>query len=271
MGINHYENFPVASWLLPRALRPAVLAIYRFARTADDLADEGDAAPQQRLHQLQQLSIVLDQIESGLYPLTGQNWSDLANVIRQHQLPIGCFRDLLSAFSQDASGSHFATDAQLFDYCRRSANPVGRLMLCLYQQNSPRQQALSDHICTGLQLVNFWQDVALDLAKGRVNLPDDILARYQVTHRQIAQGQLTPAFSALMQQRTQLARSHLLAGQSLCRQLGGRIGWELRLVVQGGLHIARRLDATQGNVFTQRPTVRVWHWPVLLLRAAFMP
>jgi squalene synthase HpnC len=270
MGVNHYENFPVASVLLPRRLHAPVLAIYDFARTADDLADEGNAAPQQRLEQLSQLSVVIDQIDAGTYPDHGHRWSALALAAHEHHLPLQAFRDLLSAFSQDAAGTRFVTDDDLLDYCRRSANPVGRLMLTLYGQRSPHTDHLSDQICTGLQLVNFWQDVAIDLQKGRCYLPDDALARFGVTPPPWQGGVIPSAWSRLMQERTAVARSLLKSGQPLCRQLGGRIGWELRLVIQGGLHIARQIDAVRGNVFQFRPTLKARHWPALVMRAALL-
>lgn len=174
MPVDHYENFPVASILMPRRLRRPVEAIYHFARQADDLADEGDATPAERRAALAAFDAQLLEIDAGRAPAdepAGAMFGVLAAQIREHALPIGLFRDLLSAFSQDCVVARYDDDAQLLDYCRRSANPVGRLLLVLYGANDEIHRLWSDRICTALQWINFWQDVAVDRLKDRIYLP----------------------------------------------------------------------------------------------------
>jgi squalene synthase HpnC len=265
MGVGHYENFPVASLLLPHRLRAAVRAIYRFARTADDIADEGDASAAVRLQQLADLAGELDAIERG----ESSRWPDLAAAIRTHHLPVEPLRDLLSAFRQDVTVHRYETYAELLDYCRRSANPVGRLLLALFRRDDETLMAQSDAICTGLQLVNFWQDIAIDWTRGRVYLPQSELHRFAVSEAAIAGRSSGPAWSALVRAQNAQATRLLLDGLPLAAALGGRVGMELRLVVEGGLRIAHRVDAVGGDVFRRRPTLQ-WHdWLVLPARALY--
>jgi squalene synthase HpnC len=264
MGVGHYENFPVASVLVPGRLRPAVRAIYRVARTADDIADEGDATPAWRLAQLDALARDLDAIERG-QPTAA--WADLAGAIAQHGLRIDYLRALLSAFSQDVSVKRYADRAALLDYCARSANPIGRLMLQLFERHEAVPCEQADAICSGLQLVNFWQDVAIDWHKGRVYVPQDELERHGVTEAQVAEARVDAAWTRLMGAQTAHARAMLEAGRPLGAALGGRIGLELRLVVAGGLRIAERIDAVAGDVFRQRPALGVTDWIVMFGRA----
>jgi len=263
MGVGHYENFPVASLLLPRRLRPPVRAIYRFARTADDIADEGDASDAVRLQQLTDLAGQLDAIERG----APNQWPDLERAVKEHRLPLSYCRDLLSAFSQDVTVRRYTDYVQLLDYCRRSANPVGRLMLALFERNEPRLREYSDAICSGLQLVNFWQDIALDWAKGRVYLPQSELKRFDVDEKMIATASVDRRWRDLLRAQTGRAAEMLRAGFPLAGELGGRIGLELRLVVEGGLRIAERIDAVGGDVFRHRPALRWQDWVLLPLRA----
>jgi len=266
MGVGHYENFPVASALVPRHLRPAVRAIYRFARTADDLADEGDAPPAERLAALRALDGQLDAIAASR---PCPQWTELATAINAHRLAIDHFRALLSAFSQDVTTARYANRAALLEYCARSANPVGRLMLQLFGRDEPPLQQQADRICSGLQLVNFWQDVAVDWRKGRVYLPQDELARFGISEAQIAAQRADSRWAAMMRAQTQHARELLEAGRPLARALGGRIGLELALVVAGGLRIAERIDAVDGDVFRRRPVLRLPDWVLMGCRALF--
>ena len=266
MGVGHYENFPVASLLMPARLRPAVRAIYSFARTADDLADEGDAAPAQRLAALAQLRFALDRIAAG----DDGGWPDLAAAVRRHSLPLGHFRDLLSAFEQDVTVSRYADYAALLDYCARSANPVGRLLLALFRVDDEAAVAGSDSVCTGLQLANFWQDVAVDWNKGRVYLPQEELRRHGLDEAVIATGGRHPSWATFMQAQTERARRLLRAGAPLARRLPGRIGWELRLVIQGGLRILERIDRGGGDVFKLRPQLATADWLTMAARAVAM-
>ena len=164
MPVDHYENFPVASILLPRRLRRPVEAIYRFARSADDIADEGDASNEQRLQALAAYGAELDHIERGQRP-SAPGFGLLAEVINEWSLPIQLFRDLLDAFAQDVVKKRYADYAELLDYCRRSANPVGRLLVHLVDRGSDENLRRSDCICSALQLINFWQDIAVDWKK----------------------------------------------------------------------------------------------------------
>lgn len=266
MGVDHYENFPVASLLLPAALRPPVLAIYQFARYADDLADEGDDDAATRLAKLAALGRQLDAIEAG----EPNDWPNLAQAVAQHHLPLSLLRDLLSAFAQDVRVARYDSYVDLLDYCRRSANPIGRLLLCLFNRQSPTLLSQSDAVCSGLQLVNFWQDVALDWAKGRVYLPQEELRRFGVEEAQIAAATVDRVWSEFLAAQVAHARAMLLSGAPLGLSLGGRIGWELRLVVQGGLRIAEKIDAVRGDVFRHRPVLSKFDWAVMTARALRM-
>lgn len=270
MSVGHYENFPVASLLLPYRLRAPVRAIYRFARTADDLADEGEAPAAERLAALQALHDQLDAIEQG----RPSPWPDLAAAVRQHALPVALLRDLLSAFAQDVTTTRYADYDTLLDYCRRSANPVGRLLLRLFRREDPDCVARADAICTGLQLINFWQDVAIDWRKGRLYIPQSELVRAGLDEAQIgeriARQHADRRWGELIGAQVERARTMLRSGAPLARALGGRIGWELRLVVQGGLRIAERIDAVAGDVFRQRPVLGPSDWGVMAARALRM-
>ena len=248
MPVDHYENFPVASFLVPAPLRRPIEVIYRFARSADDIADEGDATPADRLAGLAAYQAELDRIAAGMPPLTPL-FADLAAVIRAHALPVQLFRDLLDAFAQDVVKKRYADYPELLDYCRRSANPVGRLVLHLTGRTAPEQLAQSDCICTALQLVNFWQDVAVDWQKGRVYLPQGELPRFRVGEDDIAAGRWSANWAALMDFQTDRARDLMLRGAPLVHALPGRIGWEIRLTVQGGLRILERIRRVRGDVF----------------------
>lgn len=256
------ENFPVASWILPRRLHAPVLAIYRFARSADDIADEGELSPDARLAALDGYRLQLERIAQGQLTTAPQPaddllWQNLALAIRQHRLPMAPFHDLLRAFSQDVIKTRYQTQAELLDYCRYSANPVGRLMLCLFDADSEQHRIWSDAICSALQLINHWQDVALDMAKTqpRLYLPQQELARYGVTEAQIQTGQLDANWQALM--RSQLAQACELMhqGAPLGRALPGRLGLELRMICAGGLRIAQKIAAADYDVFRRRPSL----------------
>lgn len=268
MPVDHYENFPVASLLLPKRLRRPTEAIYRFARSADDIADEGDAPAAERLAQLAAYARELDRIERGETP-DDPVFGPLARAIRAHALPVAPFRDLLSAFMQDVEKTRYATFGELMDYCRRSANPVGRLMLHLYGDHDPRHQAYSDALCSSLQLINFLQDIALDYAKGRIYLPQDELAAYHVSEGQIAAGDSRGLWYALMQKQIERARKLLQAGAPLGRALKGRVGLELRLTIRGGETILRKLHADPACVFHRRPVLTRKDWLVMLARSLY--
>ena len=268
--MDHYENFPVGSRLVPARLRPAVVAVYRFARSADDLADEGDSPPGARLAALDVYSRALEAIERGETPALGP-FPALASAIRAHDLPMQPFHDLLSAFSQDVTTTRYARFDDVVDYCSRSANPVGRLMLALYDRATPANELASDAICTGLQLANFWQDVAIDWRKGRVYIPLDDLQRFGVGEAQIAAGQTDARWRALMRFQTARARASLDAGRPLLRELPLRLRLEIGAVIAGGQRILSRIDRVEGDVFRQRPVLGPIDWMAVALRTVMPP
>lgn len=269
MAVNHYENFPVASILLPARLRPAVEAIYAFARSADDIADEGNASPQERLDALSRYKNRLDQLERG-EAAEGPVFADLAKVKMRYRLPLQPLRDLLSAFRQDVVTTRYADFEALLDYCRRSANPVGRLMLHLYDAASAANLRDADAICTALQLINFWQDVAVDWKKSRIYLPLEDLKRFGVSTGHFEHAKTDDAWRALMRFEVERARALMLSGAPLACRLPGRVGWELRLVVQGGLRILERIEAADYDMFRRRPQLRMADWLCMAGRALLM-
>jgi phytoene synthase len=261
MAVGHYENFPVASLLLPASLREPVEVIYRFARTADDFADEGADPPEVRLRKLNDYR---RQLETPLDPLL----RDVAKIIREHELPVGLFADLLDAFSQDVTKKRYANFPEVLDYCRRSANPVGRLLLHLFKRTSDSNCRNSDAICSALQLINFWQDVDVDYTKdGRIYLPQDDMARFGVSERHLHDKTCDAAWQGLMKFQVDRARSLMLSGAGLGKALPGRIGLEIRATVQGGLRILQKIEGVNYDVFRRRPVLKAFDWPLLLLRA----
>ena len=269
MAVDHYENFPVASILLPRRLVPAVEAIYAFARSADDLADEGDALPAERLAALDAYEAELDAIAAGRTP-PDPMFARLAAVLARFRLPQQPLRDLLSAFRQDVVTTRYADYPALRDYCRRSADPVGRLMLGLYGVADDASLRESDAICSALQLINFWQDVAIDIDKGRIYLPQEDLARFGVSEDAIVHRRTGPAWRALMGFEVERARALMLQGAPLATRLPGRIGWELRMIVQGGLRILEAIERAHYDVFRHRPQLKRGDWIAIGWRAIRM-
>jgi squalene synthase HpnC len=264
--VSHYENFPVASWVGPPKVRAAISAIYVFARGADDIADEGDDPPAVRLAGLDRYARMLDRIEmesDARVEPAGPPFDALAAAIHRHALPIAPFRELLSAFRQDVTKPRYADIDELFDYCRRSANPIGRLLLHLYGVSAEVELGRADAICTGLQLANFWQDVALDWAKGRIYLPADDMARFGVGERQIADGIADERWRRLMAFEVARTRDLLRSGLPLAAALPLRARLELKMVVAGGLRILRAIDLAQGDVFRRRPVLRRRDWAMM--------
>ena len=279
--IEHYENFPVASLLCPTHLRAPIAAIYHFARTADDIADEGDASAQQRLDALsayrQQLIRVSAQPgmeAAALDPRWVNVFAPLAQALRQHHLPAPLLHDLLDAFAQDIAKTRdragYADEAELRDYCRRSANPVGRLLLHLYGVSDSDALLQSDAICTALQLINFWQDPSVDIPRGRFYFTAAAKARHQVSDADLLALRDTPAITAMLKDCVSEARATMAQGAPLVHRVPGRAGWELRLVVQGGLRILDKIEALQFATVQQRPTLRAWDFAVMAWRALWM-
>jgi squalene synthase HpnC len=271
VGVDHYENFPVASVLCPPAMRPAVVAIYHFARTADDIADEGDAEAVRRLADLAAYRADLAAVLAGQPP--GPRWPQvfgpLASSIGAFALPGAPLHDLLDAFAQDTRNPLYADRAELLDYCRRSANPIGRLLLHLYGVGDPLALQRSDAVCTALQLINFWQDLSVDLPRGRVYLPLSDLRTHGLDATSLGPGPVrdSAATRALVAELCRWARGLMLQGAPLAVQLPGRAGWELRLVVQGGLRILEKINAMDHATLQQRPRLRATDLPPLLWRA----
>ncbi len=255
LAAEHYENFPVASRLLPRRLRQPITVIYAFARTADDFADEGNRSPAERLKLLDDYETRLQRLLAGS-PGSDPVFIALADVIKRYALPIGLFQDLLSAFSQDVTKQRYENIDEVMDYCRRSANPVGRLLLYLYNQAEAENLLLSDQICTALQLINFLQDLYQDYDEhNRIYLPQDEMRKYQINEAALQNRISNTAMQNLVQLQIQRAKALLLAGAPLGNKLAGRIGLELRMIIQGGMHILQKLENNGGNVFL-RPRLK---------------
>jgi len=266
VSVGHYENFPVASLLLPRALREPVGVIYRFARSADDLADEGDDPPDARLRKLAQYRASLATISGGGTP-EEPLFQQLARTIRSHGLPVALFADLLDAFSQDVVKKRYDNFAEVLDYCRRSANPIGRLLLHLFKRTDESSLSRSDAICSSLQIINFWQDVALDFAKGRVYLPRDEMRRFGVGEAHLRERRCDGAWRELMAFQCARARRMMREGAPLLGALRGRLRAEISLTLQGGLRILEKLERRNYDMFRARPTLQWYDWPLLLARA----
>lgn len=261
MGVGHYENFPVASLLLPASLREPVEIIYRFARTADDIADEGDDPADVRLRKLGEFR---SQLAAPRDPL----FHHVAKIIQQHGLPVQLFADLLDAFTQDVTKKRYENFSTVLDYCRRSANPVGRLLLHLFKRTTDSDLRRSDAICTSLQLINFWQDVDIDYTQDRrVYLPQDEMARFGVTERHLHEKICDQAWKDLLAFQTNRTRELMLSGKDLGKSLPGRVGLEIRTTVQGGLRILEKIERAGYDVFRRRPKLKAFDWPLLLLRA----
>ena len=272
MSVNHYENFPVASLLCPPALRPAVRAIYAYARTADDLADEGVAPAAERLADLAAFETELHALAAGKAPTP--RWravlDPLGEAIARHALPVPLLTDLMSAFRQDVVQHSYADRVELLDYCRRSANPVGRLLLHLYGIGDAEALRQSDAICTALQLANFWQDLSTDTRRSRLYIPLADCARHGVAPAALLAGSDSPQARALVAEMVAWARAKMHSGAPLVHRIGGRAGWELRFVVQGGLRILQRIE-TQGFTSLQhRPALRWPDFPPLAWQALVM-
>jgi squalene synthase HpnC len=263
MAVDHYENFPVASILMPQRYRRPVALIYRFAREADDFADEGDAQPAERLTQLDSFKRELDRIEAGQPPRIAW-FADLAGVIREHGLPIQLFRDLLSAFSQDVVKERYADYTQVLDYCRRSANPVGRLLLVLYGAATAQNNAWGDAICSSLQLINFWQDVAIDYKKNRIYFPQDEMKQYGISETHIASGDTSGRWHEFMNFQVTRTRLYLQSGAPLGRVLKGRLGLEMRMIISGGDRILSKIENVNYDVFQRRPVLKPFDWMRML-------
>lgn len=274
--VRHYENFPVASWLCPPALRPAVAALYAYARTADDLADEGDAAAEVRLADLSAYRADLHACVQGaaVSPRWQHVFIPLAATVARHQLPLQPLDDLLDAFMQDVArsrdGQGYADRDELLDYCRRSANPVGRLLLHLYGVHDDRALAQSDDVCTALQLINFWQDLSIDIPRGRYYVPATDCAAHGLDPQQPAAWAADPRGPGMVRAQVEWARALMLRGAGIAHRVPGRAGWELRAVVQGGLRILDKIEASGFDSLRRRPRITAADAPLILWRCLWM-
>lgn len=246
---SHYENFPVASWLLPAPMRPHIAAIYAFARTADDFADEGDLSDDERLAKLDAWGAQLH--EPSDHPI----FIALHDTIRRFQLDPQLCDDLLSAFRQDVVTKRYETWSDLMDYCRRSANPVGRLVLGVAGHRDERLARQSDAVCSALQLVNFWQDIEKDWAKGRVYVPAEMTRASGAVETDLQARRITPEWAAALKVAAGLTRSLFDEGRGVTDGVSGRLRWELRATWIGGVRILDRLETSRFDVFRARPTL----------------
>ncbi|RVT54142.1 squalene synthase HpnC [Rubrivivax albus] len=269
-GVEHYENFPVASVLCPPALRPPIVAIYHFARTADDIADEGDAAADDRLLALSDYRSALQRLYDD--DAVSARWPDvfgpLRHAVHRHALPQALLADLLDAFAQDVRNPPYPDRDALLDYCRRSANPVGRLLLHLYGVQETAALRQSDAICSALQLINFWQDLSVDLPRGRCYVPESDRVAHGIAR--LEPGRDTAQTRALVRDLCSWAEGLMREGAPLVHRLPGRAGWELRLVVQGGLRILETIAAMDHATLSRRPALGKRDVPRLLWRALWM-
>jgi len=267
--VDHYENFPVASILLPRHLRRPVELIYTFARQADDFADEGELSDGERLSLLDGFRTELRCIESKGTDASSSTplFNALTGIIDKHALPVSALYDLLDAFSQDVVKKRYANFGEVMEYCRRSANPVGRLLLHLYGMATPQNLAYSDKICASLQIINFLQDIEIDWQKNRIYMPQDEMAKFGVDENAIALKNTEGRWREFMQFQIDRVREMLASGAPLGWVLRGRIGLEMRMIIAGGLRILEKIECEQGDIFRHRPVLRPADWAVMLYRS----
>lgn len=274
---SHYENFPVGSIFLPRYLREPIALIYSFARQSDDFADEGDLSIEARLTLLNQFKDELDLLQAYIKPQT-PFFATLGAMIKAKQLPYALFYDLLDAFSQDVIKTRYANYAEVLDYCRRSANPIGRLLLLLYGESSKQNNEHSDHICSALQIINFLQDIAIDFNKNdgkqRIYMCQDELQAFGISEQKLASfiankniAARNQKWQAFMQFNCQRVRAQLNSGKPLGYILKGRLGMEMRLVIAGGERIIQKIEAVNYDVFHRRPTLNKLDWCIIFSKA----
>lgn len=262
---NHYENFPVASRLLPRHMRRPVAVVYAFARTADDLADEGELTAEERVAALDAYAAQLNAAAAGSPPPDAPVFVALADVLKRFRLPVTLFSDLLSAFRQDATRKRYRDFADLLDYCRRSADPVGRLLLHLHGSANEENLRLSDRICTSLQLINFLQDLSQDFVEnGRIYIPQDEMQQWGVSEAHFRDRRGDAAMRGLLAAQVARTRRMMLEGAPLGARLPGRFGLEIRLIVEGGLAVLDRLERSEDPF--ARPRLRRRDWLRMALR-----
>ena len=270
LASQHYENFPVASFALPKDLRYPIALIYHFARCADDFADEDNHTQAERLVLLQGYVDELNIIKANG---SSQDafFIEFAQMLRDRKLPLTPFYDLLDAFKQDVIKARYVNFDEVLDYCKRSANPIGALLLHLFNKASPKNLAYSDNICSALQLINFYQDVAIDFDDTdhprRIYCCQDEMQEFGITETQMAAQQSNVNWERFMRFNVERAETMLQTGKPLGRILPGRMGLEMRLIIASGETIIRKLKVVNGDVFHKRPTIKAWDWPAILIKA----
>ena len=275
---SHYENFPVASRLLPAPMRPHVAAVYAFARVADDIADEGSAGPAERLEQLRlwqdrihRAAAVGDAGQAGDRAAPDRDALialAIGHSIRSLDLPLQLFDDLLSAFGQDTMTTRYASWDEVFDYCRRSANPIGRLVLRIGGYRDEALDRSSDALCTALQLTNFWQDFGRDWRAGRLYVPRDEQMACGAIDAELESGRISPAWNRVLARAVQVTRETFEPGRHVCDGVAGRLRLQLRFTWLGGARILERVDRGRDRLLEVRPTLGAGDAPLLLWRAA---
>jgi hydroxysqualene synthase len=268
---THYENFPVASRLLPRALRPHVAAVYAFARSADDVADEPGRQPADRIALLnayrQRLMQGTKRSKDSGYrfpdPAPAEFFPALFDTIHLFELPVPLFTDLLSAFEQDVTKTRYESWSEVLDYCRRSANPVGRIVLRICGYKEDALDRASDDVCTALQLTNFWQDLAVDWSRGRLYVPEEVWLRHGAEAASLDRREWTPAWRAALEDCGHRTRGLFQRGRPVCDGVSGRLRYELRATWLGGTRLLEHLQAGGFNVFNRRPKLGALDWAAI--------
>jgi len=272
---SHYENFPVASVFLPQDLREPIGLIYSFARQADDFADEGDLSIEQRLGLLNEFRNELELLQAYIKPKSNF-FSELGAMVKAKKLPYEPLYDLLDAFSQDVIKTRYADYEEVLEYCKRSANPIGRLLLYLYGQSNAVNIQLSDNICTALQIINFLQDIAIDFKKNdgkqRIYLCQDEMAAFNITESQIkdfvdGKQETDENWQQFILFNLHRVSALLYSGKPLGRILTGRIGFEMRMIIAGGERIIAKINKVNGDVFNFRPTLNYTDWLIVFFKA----
>ena len=266
--IDHYENFPVGSMLLPSKLRKPIRQIYHFARFADDIADEGSSDATHRFKLLSDFKNNFHQHVKDSNLNNNQAFRDLAITISTHQLPLKLFDDLLSAFEQDIFKNRYENFEELLHYCKKSANPIGQLLLHLTSNDTKENLILSNKVCSSLQIINFLQDIHLDYANNnRIYMPQQELRAFGVSERNIGNRTINNKWKNFIFFQIKRAKELLDEGSQLCSNVEGRFGLELKVIVTAGDFVLSRLSEVQGDIFNRRPTIRPIDWPKIMLKA----
>lgn len=262
---RHYENFPVASFFIPKHLRPAVAVIYAFARTADDFADEGTRMPEERLRALDEWERKLDACDQGTvdHPV----FIALADVLSSFHIPKQLLSDLLTAFRMDVTTNRYETFDDLLNYCKHSANPVGRTVLHIFDDMSERKALLSDNVCTALQLTNFWQDVRSDAERGRIYLPLEDMRRFGYTEHELLSATMNPQFAELLRYQVERTRRLFALGRPLIDEVVPQLRFEMKLTWSGGMRILDKIERSGFDVLRRRPVLGLKDKLTLAVRA----